>query len=415
MKPTRTRLALAVATVALLSSASAFAKGLASVAVGNGLVLGANVFTALQPTLFSAAQEVSAEPFGVISAIAASFDDKSVAIGDTVTVPVAPTRAISDFTPAMTPTAGDDATPVGVPVQITFSKKVSWNMTGEQLLSLQNGDNDREWVRQMIAQGMRTLRNYAELQACTAIKVGASRAVGTAGTNPFASDINIIADVRKVLMDNGAPLADLQLCIDSTAGTAARKLGIIQQAYQAGSDEERRSGTLLRQFGFQIRESAGISTHTKGTGASYVTSGSTAAGVRDIALVTGTGTVLPGDIVTFAADSANKYVINTGVAAPGTISLGRPGARVTIATANAMTIGNNYAPNLAFERNAVVGIMRPPKFTPNPTIQSTLISDMQGMTYLLVEIAGYGMSTWELHLAGGFKVVQGEHVALVMG
>lgn len=415
MKPTRTRLAVAVAAVALMSSASAIAQGLSKLAAASGIALGANVFTALQPTLYSAAQEVSAEPFGVVSAISANFDDKGVAIGDTVTVPVAPTRALSDFTPAMTPTAGDDATGVGVPVQITFSKKISWNMTGEQLLSLQNGGNDQEWVRQMIAQGMRSLRNYAEQQAVQAIKAGASRAVGTAGTNPFASDINAIADVRKVLFDNGAPMADLQLCIDSTAGTAARKLGIIQQAYQAGSDEERRSGDLLRQFGFAVRESAGIVQHVKGTGASYVTSGSTAVGVRDIALVTGTGTVLAGDVVTFAADSTNKYVVNTGVAAPGTITIGRPGAKVTIATANALTVGNSYTPNLAFERSAVVGIMRPPKFTPNPTIESTLISDKFGMTYLLLQIAGYGMSTWELHLAGGFKVVQGEHVALVLG
>ena len=35
-----------------------------------------NVFTALQPVLYSAAQEVSSEPFGVISSIAATFDDK---------------------------------------------------------------------------------------------------------------------------------------------------------------------------------------------------------------------------------------------------------------------------------------------------------------------------------------------------
>lgn len=375
----------------------------------------ANVFTSLQPTLYSAAQEVSNEPFGVVSAINSTFDDKGVAKGDTVTVPVAPNRAASDFTPAQTPTAGDDATAVGIPVTIDYSKKVSWNMTGEQIRSLENGGNDTEWVRQMIAQGMRTLRNGAESAACAAIKAGASRAVGTAGTNPFASDINIIADVRKVLFDNGAPMADLQLCVDSTAGTAARKLGIIQQAYQSGGDSERRTGDLLRQFGFAIRESAGIVSHAKGSGASYVTSGATAAGVRDIALVTGTGTVLAGDVVTFAADSANKYVVNNGVAAPGTISLGRPGARATIATANAMTIGNSYTPNLAFERNAVVGVMRPPIIPANPTITQTLISDAMGMTYLLLQIAGYGMTTWELHLAYGFKVVQGEHVALVMG
>lgn len=375
----------------------------------------ANIFTSLQPVLYSAAQEVSNEPFGVVSAINANFDDKGVAVGDTVKVPVAPVRTPTDFTPAATAPQGDDATASAVDVAITASKKVSWFMTGEQIRSLQNGGNDQEWVRQLVAQGMRSLRNLAEVAACTAIKQGSSRAVGTAGTNPFATDINVIADVRKVLFDNGAPMADLQLCIDSSAGVAARKLGIIQQAYQAGSDAERRSGDLLRQFGFQIRESAGITTHTKGTGASYVTSGATAVGVRDVALVTGTGTVLAGDVVTFAADAVNKYVVNNGIAAPGTITLGRPGAKVAIATANALTVGNNYAPNLAFERSAVVGIMRPPIFPSNATIQQTLISDQMGMTYLLLQIEQYGQTTWELHLAYGFKVVQGEHVALVMG
>ena len=375
----------------------------------------ANTLTALVPTLFSAAQEVSNEPFGVISAINAQFDDKGVAKGDTVKVPIAPTRAATDFTPAATASAGTDATATNVDVQITASKKVDWNLTGEQIRSLENGADANEWARQLVMQGMRTLRNLAEVDAVTAIKQGASRAVGTAGTTPFASTLDLMVDVRKILADNGAPLADLQLCMDTSAGANLRKLGIIQQAYQAGSDAERRTGNLLRQFGFNLRESAGITAHTKGTGASYVTSGSTAAGVRDIALVTGTGTVLAGDVVTFAADSANKYAGNTGVAAAGTITLGRPGARVTIATANAMTVGNTYTPNLAFERNAVVGIMRPPLMPANPTMQMQAISDQMGMTYLLVQIAQYGMLTWELHLAWGFKVTQGEHVALVMG
>lgn len=375
----------------------------------------ANIFTALQPVLYSAAQEVSNEPFGVISAITSDFDDKGVAVGDSVKVPVAPIRAVKSFTPSMAMPTGDDATADGVTVQITNTDYVDWNLTGEQIKSLENGGTDKEWVRQMIAQGMRALRNKAEVAACAAIKVGASRAVGTAGTNPFASDINIIPDVRKVLFDNGAPMADLQLCIDSSAGTSARKLGIIQQAYQAGNDQERRSGDLLRQFGFSIRESAGITAHTKGTGTAYVTSGSTGIDVPSVALVTGSGTVLAGDVVTFAADTANKYVVNNGLAAPGTITLGRPGAQIVIPTANAMTIGNNYVPNLAFERSAVVGVMRAPIIPANPIINQTLISDKFGMTYLLLQIAGYGMITWQLHIAYGFKVVQGEHVAVVMG
>lgn len=375
----------------------------------------ANTLTALAPVLYSAAQVVSAEPFGVIDSIDARFDDKRVAAGDTVKVPVAPMRSVSSFTPAMTPTAGDDAIASAVTVGPLTFDKVSWNLTGEQELSLANGGNDLEWVRQMLAQGMRALRNKAEVAAAVAIKQGASRAVGAAGTTPFATTLDVLAEARKVLQDNGAPLADLQFAMDTAASLNLRKLGIFQQAYAAGSDQERRTGQILPQFGFRISESAGIALHTKGTGASYVTSGSTAVGTTDIALVTGTGTVLAGDVVTFAADANNKYVIGTGVTAPGTISLNRPGARVTIATANAMTIGNSYTANLAFERSAVVGVMRAPMIPENPTINQMAISDERGMTYLLLDIAGYGMRTWELHLAHAFKAVQPEHIALVMG
>jgi P22 coat protein - gene protein 5 len=336
-----------------------------------------------------------------------------VAIGDTVKVPVAPTRSTSDYTPAMTTTAGTDATASTVDVQITANKFVSWNMTGEQLRSLENGGTDMEWVRQMIAQGMRALRNGAEIAACTAIKQGASRAVGTAGTNPFASNIDIIPDARKVLFDNGAPMVDLQMCIDSTAGTAARKLGIIQQAYQAGNDSERRSGDLLRQFGFQIRESAGIGLHTIGTGASYLLNGALAVGDTTVTVDTGSGTILAGDIVTFAGTST-KYVVNTALSG-ATFAIGRPGSRAIEADNDAVTVGGAYTANLAFERNAVVGIMRPPVMPPNPLMQNTLISDPMGMTYLLCQIAGDGMATWRLHLAYGFKVVQTEHVAIVLG
>ena len=375
----------------------------------------ANTLTALTPTLYSVAQEVSAEAFGVVAAINANFDDKGVAKGDKVLVPVAPTRAAEDFTPSNATSTGSDAVASNVEVQITASKKVSWHLTGEQIRSLENGGNDQEWIRQLVAQGMRALRNAAETAAAAAVKGGASRAIGTAGTTPFGSDINLIAEARKVLLDNGAPLSDLQMVVDTAAGLNMRKLGIIQQAYQAGSDQERRTGNIMRQFGFAISESAGITSHTKGTGASYVTDGATAAGVSSITLKTGTGTVLAGDVVTFAADSNNKYVVNTGVTAAGTMVIGRPGARVAIADANAMTIGNSYTPNLAFERSAVVGVMRPPIMPENPTIQQMLVSDPLGMTYLMLDIAQYGQRTWELHLAYGFKAVQPEHIAIVMG
>ncbi len=377
--------------------------------------MSANTLTALQPIMFSAAQMVSAEPFGAINAIASDFDDKGVAVGDNVKVPIAPTRAASNFTPAATTPEGTGGTADAISVSITASKKVDWVLTGEQLTSLANADSDKEWVRQMLAQGMRTLRNLAEIDCITAIRKGASRAYGTAGTTPFATDLTALTNARKILRDNGAPMADLQMVVDTNASLKLLNLGIVQSAADAGSDEERRTGVVKKQFGFQIRESAGISAVTKGTGASYVTNGSTAVGVQDIALVTGTGTVLEGEVVTFAADANNKYVVKTGVAAAGTITLHRPGAKVVIATANALTVGNDFTPNLAFERSAIVGIMRPPKMPPNATIIPRLISDAKGMTYLFLELQQYGQTSWEIHLAWGFKAVQDEHIALVLG
>jgi len=376
----------------------------------------ANTLTALAPTLFSAAKEVANEPFGVVAAINTSFDDKGVAKGDTVTVPIAPVASASDFTPAATTSSGTDATATTIGVQITASKKVSWNLTGEQLRSLQNGADDKEWVRQMVAQGMRTLRNLMEVDAVSALRVAASRAYGTAGTTPFASDLSALTNARKILQDNGAPLADLQFVGDTNAGLALRNLGIIQQAYQAGSDAERRSGNLLRQFGFQMGESAAISAVTKGTGTLYTSSAAGfAVGTTSIPVITGSGTILAGDVITFAGDT-NKYVVTSGVAAPGTITIAAPGLRQALpASATALTIGNNFTPNLAFERSACVGVIRPPLFTPNPTIQTMPISDQFGMTYMLAEIAQYGQTSWELHCAWGFKGVNQEFAAIVLG
>lgn len=383
----------------------------------------ANTLTALAPVLYSAAQEVAKEPVGFLDAINMNFDDKGVALNDSVKVPVAPVVSTSNYTPAMTTSAGTDRIASSVTVTIDNSKEVTWHLTGEQQLSLMNGDTDKEWVRQLIAQGMRALNNGAESTLASAIYTNASRAVGTAGTTPFATNIDVIAEAYKVLKDNGAPLADMQMVIDTSAGLNARKLAIIQQADQAGTPEERRSGNFLRQFGFQLRESAGVQSHTKGTGTGYdIIAAGEAVGQTTLSLEGGnSGTILPGDVVTFAggATDTNKYVVISGGtatgAAAGTIDIGNPGLRIVKVDTDEMTIGNNYTANCFFERGAIVGVMRPPIVPASPLIKQMPISDGMGRTYLLCEIVGDGMITWSLRLAYGFKVVQSEFVGILMG
>ncbi|TAH45877.1 MAG: hypothetical protein EWM51_12315, partial [Treponema sp.] len=227
----------------------------------------ANTLTNLQPTLYSVAQEVSNEPFGIIAGINTDFDDKGVAIGDKVTVPVAPVRAAGTYSPSMNLNAGNagaDATAGKVDVEITANRYTSFHLTGEQEKSLQNGGTDQEWFRQIIAQGMRTLRNEADVAAYAAIKNGASRALGTAGSTPFSTGVDELADMNNLLYNLGAPMTDAQFVMSSAARANFMKTGVYQYAYANGSDADRKAGILSREFGFSLRASAGITKHVQG-------------------------------------------------------------------------------------------------------------------------------------------------------
>lgn len=384
-----------------------------------------NTMTAIAPVAFSAAREVAQEPFGALDSINMEFDDKGVAEGDKVNVINAPVATEGNYTPAMTTTAGTDKTPTVTEVSIDYNKQVSWHLTGEQIRSLENATSDKEWARQMIMQGMRSLRNAAEGRLLTALYQGASRAVGTAGTTPFAASLDLIADVQKILLDNGAPMADPYLIIDTAALNNALKLSIVQQANAAGSDEERRKGILLNQFGFKIKPSAQVVAHTKGTMTGADCTAIEPVGETTIACDgSDSGTVLAGDVVTrgneggSSADT-NKYVVYSGStltgAAAGNFIINGPGLKLATAATDEWTIGDSYRANVAFERAAAVGIMRPPLIPAAPHIKQLKVSDPRGLTYLLVEVVGDGMITWRLHLAYGFKVVNPEFIAILMG
>jgi hypothetical protein len=379
-----------------------------------------NVMTALQPLLFSAAQVVSAEPVGCLDGCTKDFNDKGVAKGDKVIVPVSPpTTSLNDYTPAAYAPTGTSYTAGNVEVTITAAKNDSWYLTGEQLRSLENADSDKEWARQRILQAMRALRNAAAADCAVAIKQGASRAVGTSGTTPFVDSLSSWKDVWKEMKRNGAPFADMQLGLDINAYSNLFNLGVIQQANLAGSDEERRSGILQRQFGFMPRVDASIVSHTAGTGTSYAIDSTFGTDLRDytLGLKSGSGTVLSGDVLNIVSDT-NKYVCNVGNTTNGAITIGRPGLMTASADARAVTIekvSSTYVPNVAFERSSTVAVLRPPIFPQNPTITQMPISDEFGLTYLFLDIAQYGQRSWELHLAWGFKVVQPEHVMILMG
>lgn len=360
-----------------------------------------NVLTALQPVLFSAGRDVPRELVGMLAACTTDYDDKGVAKGDSVLVPVIPAMTRAAVTPAQVFTVGADRTPTTQTLKLNQFDEVTWNLNPEQERSLMNSGVAQETFRQTVIQAFRTLINYIEVFTCTAAAKTASRAYGTAGTTPFGSDITAVANFRKILDDNGAGVMDRQVVMNTAAGVNLRNNGIFK-VNEAGSSDPLRRGSLLDIHNFSFRESAGIQTPTKGTGASYTTdSAGYAVGATAITLITGTGSILAGDIVTFAGDT-NKYVVGTALvgAAPGVVTLQEPGLRVAIAASpTAITVGATAAQNLAFQKRAIIAVVRPGLQPVGAVAEQMVISDpLTGFSALLLRVPGSAITSWYLRV-----------------
>jgi len=267
-----------------------------------------------------------------------------------------PATSLADNTAAVTAPNTGDETIGNVPMTISKSKHAPIRWNGEEQRGLINAGSYGGILRNQFTQAFRTICNQVENDLAVAAFQGASRAFGTAGTAPFgtAGDLSDIAGVLKILDDNGAPTSDRHLVLGTAAMANIRgKQNVLFKVNESGTEQLLREGVIGRLEGSDLHTSGQVITSTKGTGAAYTTTAAGfAVGTTSIPIITGAGTVLQGDVVTFAGDS-NKYVVATGVAAPGTIVLGAPGLLQAIpAAATAMTIGNNAAQNVMFDRNA---------------------------------------------------------------
>lgn len=380
-----------------------------------------NILTGLIPTLYEALNVVSREMVGFIPAVTRDSNAERAAVNQIVRVPIGEAGALEDIVPGADPASTGDTTVGYADVTITASKAapIRWNGEEERAVGT-NGTYNRVLADQF-ADGMRKLVNAMEISVANAAIAGASRAYGTPGTTPLgtAGDLSDLAAVGRILDDNGAPTTNRQIVFNSAAIANLRgKQSVLFKVNESGSSDMLRTGMTDLLQNMAVRYSAGLLQRTKGTGAAYVTNGASAAGATGIVLKTGTGTVIPGDVVTFAADAVNKYVVNNGVAAPGTISVGKPGMLMALPDGNAMTIANNYTPNVAFSRNGIVLACRAPAVPSGGDSADDAMSITDPVTGLTFEIRvyrQYRQVKFEVCMAWGAAVIKSEHVSLLLG
>ena len=386
----------------------------------------ANVLTDLAADIYQAADTVGRELVGVIPSATINSNATQVAAqGETIRAAFTREVSVDTVTPAMTIPEGTDQTVDNktMTMSSTASVKIPW--TGEDIKFVNNGAGFDTIYGDQIKQAMRAITNQIETEVALDIADRASRAVGTAGTTPFSSNFDDVAEIRQVLVDNGMPSNDRQATIvmNSAAGTLLRNLAQLQKGNESGGVELLRRGTLLDLQGIQIKESAGIGSHTAGTASSATTDAAGyAVGATTITLASaGTGTILAGDVITFAGDT-NQYCVTTGdgdVSGGGTIVLGENGLRVAMSTATkAITMVATSTKNIAFHKSAVeIGVrgLAQPSGGDAAVDRLTVQDPESGLIYNIAAYKGYNKAMFDVSVLYGYKVWKPEFTAVLLG
>ncbi len=386
----------------------------------------ANVLTGLIPDVYAALDVVSKELAGFIPSIARNSSADRLALGQSLRSPVTQVNtAGGDVTPAMALPARADQTILNVPFVLQKMRFYPFSWTGEEQKQADTGPGYLTIKQDQIAQAFRAAINEMEADCAAAARVGGSRAYGTAGTTPFSgTDLSDTAQLRKILDDNGAPAGGRTLVMDTTAGAKVRSLTHLTKANESGDTNLLRQGTMLDVHGFMFKESAAVQPVTAGTAAGYTTNTAgyagqpVGAGATQITLITGTGTILAGDVVTFAGDT-NKYVVASGIAAPGVITLAAPGLRKAIpAAATAVTVLGAHTTNVGLTQNAMLLGTRLPALPVEGDIaidRETVTDDRFNLSFEIAAYPGYRMVTYQLLIGWGVTVEKPEHLAFLVG
>lgn len=381
-----------------------------------------NTLTGLMPTIYAAMNVVSREMVGLVAAVSRDAQAEQVTLNQPIRSPVVPVMAASNITPGNIAATGADRNVGYVDLNITKQRKVSFNITGEEEKGL--GANNSTIAQQSFAQAMRTLVNECEADLA-AEYVNASRAYGTAGTTPFGTgdDLTDASEVLRILDDNGAPNSDRHIVLGSAA--VAKLIGKQPSMFkvnEAGSDMTRRFGEMAQLFNAAFHHSGQIKAHTKGAGTGYdVVQSDVAIGDTEIGIHGGTVNttgIKTGDVVTFAGDT-NKYLVKTGTTATdGTLVINEPGLIIAPAAAVELTVGNSYAANMAFTRDAIQLAWRVPA-VPSGGDQAddrTYVQDpVSGLVFEISVYRQYRQISIEVAACWGIKTISPRHMALLLG
>lgn len=370
----------------------------------------ANDLTNILPKILARVLKATRPAMSVLPLISRDWSTELAQKGDIINVPISvpmTATAVSESTAAApTPT---DVTQTTAPITLDKHYHVAFALTDKQITHI---NADQNFIPGQAEEAMIGLFTQMTTDVMNLYKkVG--NYVGTAGTTPFASNSDIINEAWKVMTNRYSPTRMRRLILDTVATEKAKNLASFSDIDKAGSSVKT-EGLLGRKLGYDIYEDQQVPLHTAGTGSGYLCNGALSVGATTVTVDTGSGTILAGDVVTFAGDTTNSYAVATALSGT-TFTLVEP-IRAAIADNAAVTIKASHRANIAFTPAAFALAIRS---LGTPFAGGNIISEMAdpetGMVARAEIMRANKMTVWDFDVLYGVGAPRPQYACRVAG
>ncbi len=369
------------------------------------------------------------------------FSSDAVQKGNEITIPLPAAVADQAVTPSNTSLAPTDVTPTSAVIALDqWRQSVPLGITDKEKTEVATKDDFLPMQLSEAIKGLaNTLNQYIWGKYTTTTSgiygfisnpsVGYDTILEPFGTGTTdTSGTSAATNAKRVLNQQLCPRNDRRGVLSFNAEAAMLDLGAISDAEKIGSSDVKITGEVGRKFGIDWFADDHIPDHTVGT--SYVASPSvvtigaaasvdaTSVDIRDSD--DNGGTLVAGDILTFAGDSQTYCV--TGSSAPYTLTATEtlvtivPALKVALLTsAEVVTIKNSHAVNLVFHRDAFGFAMRVLELDITGRTIATQTDPVTGLTLRLEVIPQHKQTTWSFDILYGAQLVRPELAMRIAG
>jgi P22 coat protein - gene protein 5 len=273
--------------------------------------------------------------------------------GSTIDVPIPSAITATAVTPSNVPPTTPDIGPVSVAIPLDQWYEAPFYLTDKEQLEVMDG-----LIPLQATEAIKALANMVDKSILSqATKVYGM--AGTPGTTPFQTDLTEYLDARKILNRQLAPMDNRAVVLDVEAEAKALNLRAFQDASFRGDTAGIINGQIGTKLGAVWVMDQNVMVHTTGTGTGYQTNGAQALGATTVLVDTGTGTLVPGDIITFASHT-QTYAVQSATGGPPHTSITiTPPLKLALLDNDVITKKATHVMNLNFHRDAFALASRP--------------------------------------------------------